>query len=108
MNENKELMQLHLSEKDEDGNVHPIADLLKDIGEALPGLFVDLSDAGVSWFKGKSAQEVAKAQQILADAIERIGRMQLDDRDQRHRHILELEKHKIELAKTRQEMYLTV
>ena len=104
--EQKELVTLALTEKG-DNKPGLVQEMLRDLQEAMPGLFVDLSGSGRAWLRGKSAQETAKAQQILSEVIDRIGRLRLEECEQDHRQVIEQEKHKMELEKQRLELYLT-
>lgn len=104
---NKEIAAIVLRERDSDGPPGLVKEMLLDLRNALPGLFQDFSTSGRTWLRGKSAQEAARAQQILSDVIDRIGRLNLDEREQRHRHAIESENHDIDVQRQRADMYLT-
>jgi hypothetical protein len=78
-----------------------------DLRDALPGLLTDLSKSGRGWLRGKSEQEIARAKEILSHAIERIGRLALDEKDQKHRHRLECANQDFELQAKQTDLYLT-
>lgn len=101
----KEVVSLALTE--EAGNNPPgvVAGMLADLKDELPGLFVDLSKCGRRFLGGKSAQEVAKAQQIQSEAIDRIGRLKMDEREQVHRHAIENDRHEMDTQAKRVELY---
>lgn len=103
----KEVAQLALSEKDSSSPRNLIAEVVADIKATIPGLLVDLSSSGKKWFRGKSNQEVARAEKIVAEAIDRIGRLALDERDQAHRHAIENENQRIEAKAKDVELYLS-
>jgi hypothetical protein len=103
----KQVARVGLSEKDKNNRPGLVEEMLVDLREALPGLFVDLSSSGTTWLRGKSAQETAKAQQILSDVIDRIGRLKLDELEQQHRHAIENERHDIDIEQKRMELYLS-
>lgn len=103
----KPLCQIGLSEKGGSICVGLVEELLIDIREALPGVFTDLSCAGTGWLRGKSEQEAARAQQILSDVIDRIGRLKLDEREQRHRHAIENDRHDVDMEAKRMELYVS-
>jgi hypothetical protein len=103
----KSICQVGLSEKD--GNNRPgiVEEMLADIREAIPGLFTDLSTAGKGWLRGKSDQEAARAKQILADVIDRIGRLKLDERNQEHRQDIETARHDVDMQAKRVDLYFS-
>jgi hypothetical protein len=103
----KQIARLGLSEKDGTNRPGIVEEMLVDLREALPGLFVDLFDSGRTWLRGKSAQEAARAQQILSDVIDRIGRLKLDEREQQHRHVIENQRHDVDIEQKRMELYLS-
>jgi len=103
----KELIQIGLTEKDSSDRPGIVEELLTDLKDALPGVFTDLSSSGRTWFKGKSAQEAARAQQILSEVLDKIGRLKLDEREQDHRHRQESELHSIEVKQKQAELYLS-
>ena len=106
-NDEKQIARIGLCEKDGTNRPGIVEEMLVDLRAALPGLFVDLSDSGRTWLRGKSAQEVARAQQILSDVIDRIGRLKLDEREQQHRHFIENERHDVDMEQKRMELYLS-
>ena len=105
--EKKEIVSVGLSEKTDQDRPGIVEEMLVDLREALPGLFVDLSQSGRTWLRGKSAQETAKAQQILSDVIDRIGRLKLDEREQCHRHDLENAQQHLDFKQRQMELYLS-
>ncbi len=106
MADQKEVTKIALREKSHE-RPGLVEEMLLDLREALPGLFVDLSTSGRSWLRGKSAQEMAKAQQILSEVIDRIGRLKLDEREQEHRHAIENEQNRVDVQQKRMDLYLT-
>lgn len=52
--------------------------LLLGIGDLIKELFPDVVGSGMDYINGKGAAEVAKAAEIRASAIEKLGRMELD------------------------------
>ncbi|QDV67165.1 hypothetical protein Poly24_08570 [Rosistilla carotiformis] len=105
--EQKEIIQIGLTEKESADRAGLVEELLTDLKEALPGVFTDLSSSGRTWFKGKSAQEAARAQQILSEVLDKIGRFKLDEREQDHRHRQESELHSIDVKQKQAELYLS-
>jgi len=81
--------------------------LVGDLREALPGILSDLAKSGSRWTRGKSAQEVAKAQEILSQVVDRIERLAMDNEEQNHRHRIEGERHDAEMQRERVELYLS-
>jgi hypothetical protein len=96
-----------LSEKDKNNRPTLIEEVLVDLRESLPGLFTDLSSSGRAWFQGKAGQEKAKADQILADVLDKLGRLRLDEREQQHRHAIERERHDVDMQAKRLEQYVS-
>jgi hypothetical protein len=55
-----------------------VSELLGAIREAFPDFLADLAQSGVGWFKGKSNQEIAKAMEIRAEAMVKLGNLQIE------------------------------
>jgi hypothetical protein len=102
----KQFAQIGLSEKNNSNRAGIFEGILADLKEALPGIFVDLSNLGRTWLWGKSSQETAKADQILSETIDRIGRLKLAESEQQHRQAIESAQHDVEIEKKRMELYL--
>jgi len=101
----KPLIQIGLSEKGQNGKPGLIEELLRVVREGLPGSLKDLSISARKWWSGKAAQEAGKADQILAEVFEKIGRLNLDEAEQVHRHAHENARHDAEMQAKRQENY---
>ncbi len=52
-----------------------LRDIIKDV---FPETVEDLARSGTSWLKGKSQQEIAKAMEIRASAMEKLGRLEIE------------------------------
>ena len=57
------------------GLIPEVRDLIKEI---LPETAKDLANSGVGWIKGKSQQEIAKAMEIKASAMEKLGGLEIE------------------------------
>jgi len=55
--------------------------LISELKDLVHEIFPDVAESGVKWFRGRSEQEVAKAAEIRASALEKLG--QLDNERQR-------------------------
>lgn len=102
----KEHLSLTASSKQSDDDESIVEKMIADLREALPGLLTDISSSGRSWLRGKSEQEVARAREILSHAIDRIGRLALDEQEMRHRHRLETSSHRMEMQSKEADLYL--
>ena len=103
----KEHLELTLTERAESADPSIPEKMLADLREALPGLLTELASSGSRGFRGKSEQELARAKVILSEAIERIGRLVLADKDQAHRHRMEREAQRIALLTKENDLYLS-
>jgi hypothetical protein len=103
----KEIVQLSLAEKNPTDRPGIVEELLTDLRESLPGIFTDLSGSGRTWLRGKSAQEAARAQQILSEVLDKIGRLKLDEREQEERHRQQAELHSIEMKQKQAQLFLS-
>lgn len=52
-----------------------LRDIIKDV---FPETVEDLARSGTRWWKGKSEQEIAKAMEIRASAMEKLGRLEIE------------------------------
>ena len=52
-----------------------LRDIIKDV---FPETVEDLARSGTTWLKGKSQQEIAKAMEIRASAMEKLGRLEIE------------------------------
>src|SRR5208337_4634533 len=52
-----------------------LRDIVKDV---FPETVEDLARSGTGWLKGKSEQEIAKAMEIRASAMEKRGRLEIE------------------------------
>ncbi|BBO31962.1 hypothetical protein [Lacipirellula parvula] len=104
--EGKESIKLTLTERSPTPRPGVIETMLEDLRQAMPGMLSDLGGSGRMWARGKSEQEVARAKEIVSQAIERIGKLSLEEQDQIHRHGIEREKHDAEMERARVACYL--
>jgi hypothetical protein len=52
--------------------------LISELRDLVLELFPDTAESGARWLRGKSDQEVAKAAEIRASALEKLGRLELE------------------------------
>lgn len=52
--------------------------LLAELRDLVVEFFPDAAESGSRWFRGKSEQEIAKAIEIRASALEKLGRLELE------------------------------
>ena len=48
------------------------------VRDVICTVFPDVADSGMGWLKGKSQQEIAKAAEIRAAALEKLGKLELE------------------------------
>jgi len=98
-----------ISTRENPGSDSSIIDqMLADLRHALRGLLSDLSGSGRTWFRGKSQQEMAKAQEILSNAIDRIGRLRLAEQQQTHQQKLDTQRQRITIVERNADIFLSV
>jgi hypothetical protein len=52
--------------------------LIAELRDLVLELFPDTAESGVRWLRGKSEQEIAKAAETRASALEKLGRLELE------------------------------
>jgi len=52
--------------------------LISELRDLVMELFPDTAHSGARWLRGKSDQEVARAAEIRASALEKLGRLELE------------------------------
>jgi hypothetical protein len=52
-----------------------LRDLIRDV---FPETVEDLAHSGAGWLRGKSQQEIAKAMEIRASAMEKLGKLEIE------------------------------
>ncbi len=57
------------------GLITELRDIIKDV---FPETVEDLARSGTTWLKGKSQIEIAKAMEIRASAMEKLGRLEIE------------------------------
>jgi len=103
----RERGELFLREKDAPNSPSVLKAMQADLRQALSGVLSDASCSGRKWLRGKSGQEVARVEEILSNVTDRIGRLLLDEEEQRHRHRIEDAKAKQENNIRQDEHYLS-
>jgi hypothetical protein len=57
------------------GLIVELRDLIRDV---FPETVEDLARSGTGWLRGKSQQEIAKAMEIRASAMEKLGKLEIE------------------------------